>query len=264
MLFSSERVCREQMRKTKTSGLTMRRERRAASAAVLAAATGAATALTTASLVYLTAVRPRIKKWSATADEIGMPMPGDELSPHPRIVSTRAVTIDAPGEEVWPWLVQIGCNRAGWYSYDFLDNGGKPSAERIIPELQNLQQGDEIAMTPAGDMKVPVAHIEPGRSLTLGGTMDPRSRTSADINDPDLQAYFNWVMTYELEEVDPGTTRLVARNRADWNSGWVNNLIYGMLLEFGNFLMEQKMLRGIKARAERAHASNYAVAGQQA
>jgi hypothetical protein len=153
---------------------------------------------------------------------------------------------------VWQWLAQIGCQRAGWYSYDFIDNGGKPSADRIMPELQHLEVGDEIPMTPGGGMKLPVAGIEPGRSLTLGGTMNPRTRTSADINDPALREYFNWVMTYQLDEVDEHTTRFVARNRAAWNSSPLNNLAYGVFLEFGNFLMEQKMLRGIKERAERA------------
>ena len=92
----------------------------------------------------------RYRRWhlrgGATDDELAMALPGDDMVQRPHFNFTRAITIQARPEEIWPWLVQIGYDRAGWYSYDLLDNLGRPSAEQILPELQRLQVGDWISM----------------------------------------------------------------------------------------------------------------------
>ena len=82
--------------------------------------------------------RPWALRWGSTDEEIARAMPGDELLTDPSFNATRAVTINATPEEIWPWLVQIGYRRAGFYSYDRLDNDGVPSADRILPEYQGL------------------------------------------------------------------------------------------------------------------------------
>jgi hypothetical protein len=99
---------------------------------------------------YFLWIRPWHLHWGAGEEEIVRSLPGDETVKRPGFVATRAVTINASPENIWPWLVQVGCKRAGWYSYDWIDNLGKPSAEQIIAELQNLQPGDTIPMSPNG------------------------------------------------------------------------------------------------------------------
>src|ERR1700693_2913735 len=88
---------------------------------------------------YLRFIRPWQLRWGATDEEVACAMPGDDVVQSPTFNATRAVTIQARPEEIWPWLVQIGCKRAGWYSYDWIDNLGIPSANRIVPELQHLE-----------------------------------------------------------------------------------------------------------------------------
>jgi hypothetical protein len=90
-------------------------------------------------------------------------MPGDEIVKRPTFNATRTVTIQAQPEQIWPWLVQIGHKRAGWYSYDWVDNLGRPSAEHIIPNLQNLKVGDLIPISPDGKMGFWVKALEPNQ-----------------------------------------------------------------------------------------------------
>ena len=130
-------------------------------------------------LVYSWVVRPWHLEWGATLDEVRTSMPGDELVPHPTLCATRAMTIDAPPERVWPWLVQMGAyTRGGWYSYDWADNGGEPSADRIVPELQGLAVGD-VMLTSRSEGFV-VREIDPGHALVLvidrTGRESPASR----------------------------------------------------------------------------------------
>src|SRR6266542_2770905 len=101
-------------------------------------------------LLYFTFLRPWQLRWGATDDEIKRSLPGDDIVRGPSFNATRAVTIHAPAEDVYPWIVQIGLNRAGWYSYDLLDNLARKSAETILPEYQDLHIGDLIPMSPDG------------------------------------------------------------------------------------------------------------------
>ena len=142
---------------------------------------------------YRLLVQPWQHRWGATDEEVRRPMPGDDLIPD-AASTTRAITIAAPPEQVWPWLVQLGYGRAGWYSYDWIDNDGQPSADRIIPELQQLQVGDQILMLP--EMGPRVREVEPNRFIVAG----------------DQDAGVWCLALYPA----PGGCRLVSRWRVSW------------------------------------------------
>jgi hypothetical protein len=190
------------------------------------------------------------RKWGATEEEARSSLPGDELAPHPRSGITCAVTIQAPVEQVWPWLVQLGCQRAGWYSYDLLDNGGAPSTDRILADHQHLAVGDKVLLTPDGRLGLPVVTVEPEKTLVLGGTLDTRTGRGVSPGDPLPEAYYTGVNAFVLERAGDRATRLIFRQRLDWSSGWANTLMYRVFLEPISFVMGRKMLRGIKRRAE--------------
>jgi len=157
-------------------------------------------------------------------------LPGDELVRRPTFNATRAITIAAPPEEIWPWLVQIGLTRAGWYSYDILDNLGRPSARHVIPELQDLAVGDIVPMSPDGKQGMRVHSLDPPRSMIWG---TPGDTTWA------------WQLDANLD----GSTRLVTRVRSRYR--WLSpSIAFSALLEFGDIWMMRKMLLNLRDRAE--------------
>jgi hypothetical protein len=173
-------------------------------------------------------------RWGATAAEVAGSMPGDELVLHAPFRATRAITIDAPPQAVWPWLVQVGALRAGWYSNDLLDNLGHPSATTIVAELQHLEIGQWVPMSPSGipsDRNAFVVH-------------------SFEVNEWLLWTKPDSTWAWRLTPMYRGT-RLVTRVHAvyDWRRPLVAALGV-VLMEFGDFAMQRRMLRGIKARAE--------------
>jgi hypothetical protein len=194
--------------------------------------------------IYVFAIRRWHLNMGSTKDEAQRPLPGDELVPEPTFQWNQAVTINAPAAEIWPWLVQIGNQRAGWYSWDGLHrllgvagsvDDPRGSANRIIPELQDLKVGDVIRMMPE-DMGAPgyeVVSIEPERALVT------------HIND---QNGASWV--WVLEPVDEESTRLIVRFRQKWGAGLGNTLMFGIADELGSLVMQPKTLSGIKKRAE--------------
>jgi hypothetical protein len=137
-------------------------------------AAGAALAGGVVLLGYVSLVRPKILRWGATDQEAAERLPGDEVVAQPRYQTTHAVTIHAPAGQVWPWLVQLGQGRGGLYSYDWLENLfglGFRSADRILPELQQLQVGDQVWLAPR-DSGMPlwyqVLDFQPPQALVLG------------------------------------------------------------------------------------------------
>lgn len=120
--------------------------------------------------------RPRMLRWGATTEEVNERLPGDDHTPHPRVQGTRAITIDAPPERVWPWLMQMGIGRAGFYTHDWVERllfharyvDGRHSATRIHPELPPLKVGDSVPMG-AGAF-APVSEVEPYRHLVAQET----------------------------------------------------------------------------------------------
>ena len=142
-------------------GLRNMGEQRPGACLLRLAAVGAAPA------VYAVWVRPQLLAWGATHEEASGAYPGDELISDPAHCSTMATTLPAPPERVWPWLVQMGYDRAGWYSWDKLDHGGKPSADRIVPQWQNLHEGQRLNSMAHGRDQMTVAVLEPGRTMVL-------------------------------------------------------------------------------------------------
>jgi hypothetical protein len=193
---------------------------------------------------------PWYRQWGATAEETERRLPGDGLALHPRSEITCAITVQAPPVQVWPWLVQLGCQRAGWYSYDLLDNGGQPSADRILPEHQQLAVGDEILLTPKGPLAMPVVALEPEKALVLGGTLNTRTGKGVPPGDPLPEAYYTGINAFVLEPAGAGATRLIFRQRLDWSPALANTLMYRVFLEPVSFVMGRKMLKGIKRRAK--------------
>lgn len=172
-------------------------------------------------------VRPWLRKWGATADERARQLPGDPDT-KPIFTTTRAVTIHARADEVWRWLVQIGQDRGGFYSYDWLENlaGCKlQSAEEIREEWQDRKAGEDLLMLPGQGTRL--VEVDPPRALVIE----------------------NWG-AYVIEAIDATSCRLLARSRADRN---LMGTAYMLAIELPHAIMERKMMLGIKQRAERSH-----------
>ncbi|HEY3316271.1 MAG TPA: hypothetical protein VGL40_13465 [Bacillota bacterium] len=199
---------------------------------------------------YIVVIRPWHLRWGATPEEVGRALPGDERVPEPVAQYTHAITIAAPAAEVWPWLVQIGCNRGGWYSYDWLDNGGRPSARQVIPEFQHLEVGQMIPAAPSNAAGFPVAAVEPGRWFILGGLLDPTTGKDLGGQRPTSGLYFNYTWLFYPESLSDGTTRMITRFRCDGRPRTFSLLATRVLLEPISFIMERKMLLNLQERIE--------------
>ncbi len=185
--------------------------------------------------LYWVPVRRWMSRWGTTAADLARVMAGDVLLANPTYSGTMAVTVDAAPEHIWPWLVQIGYQRGGLYSYDWLDRLfgylDRPSATRILPEFQHLAVGD---MIPLGRGRSwPVAVVEPERALVL----DMRNMGG-----------FDWVWQFGLYPVDERRTRLVSRSCVRTRTVWARLATYA--IEPAGFLMTRRMLLGLKLRAE--------------
>ena len=191
-----------------------------------------------ASIVSSPFIRPWYSKWGATTAEAEMTLPGDEFVPQPNLVSTRAITIQAPASTIWSWLVQMGQGRGGLYTYERLENlvgCEMHNADRILPEHQHLEVGDKVRLVPEG--RGPffiVAAIEQRRAIILSGDDPPTT----------------WA--FILEPIDDHTTRLVIRWRQEYEPNFGNTLMWRVFTDPITFVMERKMLQGVKARAEAA------------
>ena len=198
----------------------------------------------------------RRERWGATDAEIHRSLPGDDLVPNSKGGYTHAVTIHVPAAEVWPWIVQLGQNKGGFYSYELLENIGGckiHNADDIVPEFQDTVVGDRVAMSPKGAPYI-VAAIEPGQAFVLQLRVDLQTQETVDDTQPLPDKYQDSSWVFFLEESAEGTTRLISRSRNDWNQSKTNTFFYGM---FGviSLAMDRKMLKGIKKRAEAGNKS---------
>lgn len=210
-----------------------------------------------AGAVYALLTRPWQLRRGATHAEIQRTLPGDDLVPDPKCGYTQAITIRASVSEVWPWLVQIGYKRAGWYSHDFLHRltgiagsvgDERGSAKRIIPELQDLKVGDVVEIAP--EMGYVVAGIEPERVLILHSSVDTGTWESVSNSEPLPEKYYISSWVWLLEEIDEKRTRLIVRVRSDYDPGPLSTLVMGIANEVGRLMMQPKTLRVLKQRAE--------------
>lgn len=192
------------------------------------------------------AVRPRMLCWGATPTEAGASMDGDQLITDPILTTTRAISIRAGADRVWPWLAQMGQGRGGFYSYEWLENLvglDIHNADRIITALQDLRPGDLIPFRRGRGVNV--VKVEPLHLLVLAGTLNPPKSDAVDT----APVGGTWV--FALNELGSQETRLVVRSRvAKFEPWWLSRLMM-LLLEPVHFVMERKMLQGIKQRAER-------------
>jgi hypothetical protein len=205
--------------------------------------------------VYALLIRPWHVKWGATDAEAAASLPGDSLVSQPKISATHAITVQGSAADVWPWLVQIGQGRAGFYSYEGVENLlglNIHNSDRILPEFQDLKVGDVVPLAPDG-AGVPVAYLEPNRSLVLGGRVDAQTKGPLALEDKSPGAYCEASWGFFLQPIDAHTTRLIERFRMDWDpETFANGLFYRGILEPGSFIMERRMLLGIKERVEAA------------
>jgi hypothetical protein len=192
-------------------------------------------AILTFAALYWFPIRRWMSRWGTTPSDLTRVMAGDGLLVNPTYSGTMAVVVNASPEQIWPWLVQIGYQRGGLYSYDWLDRLfgylDRPSATRILPEFQHLAAGDEIPLGRGPGW--PVAALEPNRALVL----DMRS-----LGD------FDWVWQFGLYAIDEKRTRLVSRSRVRTRTVWARLFTYA--IEPAGFLMTRRMLLGLKQRAE--------------
>ncbi len=201
-------------------------------------------------VLFAPLLRRGYRRWGATPEELAETLPGEEFAPQPISRIDLAVTIRARPEQVWPWFVQLGCQRAGWYSYDLLDNGGAASARRILPEYQHLAVGDTVLAVPSGAMGFPVARLEAERLLVLGGTTNTATGQPVAPGEALPERYFSGAQIFYLRPLERGRTRLIFRNLVAVNPGWLTRWMVCGLLEPISFVMGRKMLLTIKQRAE--------------
>jgi hypothetical protein len=189
-------------------------------------------------------LRPWYSRWGATREEEKIPMPGDDLVPAPILEATRGITIKASAEAIWPWLVQLGQGRAGFYSYQRLENlagCGIQNAAEILPKFQNIKNGDLVRLGPEGYPAFDVAEVEPEVALILRG----------DLPNPSGQPT-TWLWIFYLHPQKDCTTRLLLRTRLAYEPTFGNTLMWRAFTDPISFNMERKMLQGIKARVDAA------------
>lgn len=198
-------------------------------------------AVAVAGALYVAAGRRRQLRWGTVDGECAEPLPGDELIARPSLVATRAISVGAPAPQVWPWLAQIGQGRGGFYSYDGLENlvgCDIHSADDVVAAWQDIAVGDVVRLAPT--VALEVAAVEHGRSLVLRGGVP-----MADAAPP-----YDFTWAFVLRQQGDQATRLLVRERYAYTRWWAPLLVEPV--EVVSFMMHQKMLRGIRDRAQRA------------
>jgi hypothetical protein len=189
--------------------------------------------------LYWFPFRRWMNQWGASPSDLARVMAGDSLLPGPSYSGTTAIVVNATPEDIWPWLVQLGYQRGGLYSYDWLDRLfgylDRPSATSILSEFQHLAVGDHIPLGRGPSW--PVAIVEPNRALVL----DMRNMGGLD-----------WVWQFGLYPIDETRTQLVSRSCVRARAVWARLLTHA--IEPAGFVMTRRMLVGLKERAERLHA----------
>lgn len=202
-------------------------------------------------------LHPTLLRSHATAAERGEALPGDELLAAPDWVTDFAIDVAAPPAAVWPWLVQLGWGRAGWYTWYPLDNGGVASAAELVPALQTLAAGDVIPDGPraAEGFGVWRVHaLEPDRALVLRSRRDLLDGRELAAGEPDTRRAVDCSWVFALRELAPGRTRVRVRVRAHFlgaTSLAVVARAMRVLFGLGDNVMENSLLEGLRARAER-------------
>jgi hypothetical protein len=182
-------------------------------------------------------------RYGASDEEIKAGLPGDDLLPRADLCATRAITVEAPAAEVWPWIRQLGQGRGGFYSYDVLENligCDIHSADQIVERWQDLSVGDPVNLAP--EVALTVAQIVPGQALVLRAGVPTTAKLASPCD-------FTW--SFVLRAEGDGATRLVVRERYLYTRRWVAAVVEPV--EMLSFVMSRRMLRGIRDRVELEH-----------
>lgn len=193
------------------------------------------------SIIYWFVLRPWHIHWGAESSEVDAALPGDNIAPAPSTEVTRAITINAPASAIWPWLLQIGQEKAGLYSYEWLENligCDIHNFYHVEPAWQDTKVGDTVRMGPKGYPLFKVAEVIPNHALILQAA------------DPETEALAPASWAFILDEQPDGTTRLITRSRNQYEPTVLNFVIWRVFTEPVQFIMEQKMLRTIKTLVE--------------
>ncbi len=188
-------------------------------------------------LIYLFVLRPWHLHWGATKQEVVLKLHGDGIVHKPDFNGTRGITINSSPELIWRWIIQIGSKRAGWYSIDWIDNGGIESSDKILPEFQKIEVGQFIPFTP--DQK--------------NGLWVKEYKEYEYILWSDKENKASWL--WQINKSKDGKTRLLTRLRTKyiWKSIWI---IYYLIYDFGDIIMMSICMKGIKKRAEKEFQNN--------
>jgi hypothetical protein len=214
-------------------GMSSDKTQRTRAAAVAVAASGSVAQLAFSG-------RRHLLRWGATDEEIAATQPGDGLISDANVTATRAITIRRSPDVIWPWIAQIGQGRGGFYSYDFLENllgFDIHSADRVVPEWQRLEVGDEVRLAAKAGLNAAI--VEPGHALVLQGSLPIAQRPPFDST---------WA--FILDAQPDGTTRLLSRERYGYKRWWAPFVVEPT--QAISFVMSRKMLLGIRERAERS------------
>jgi len=212
--------------------------------------------------VYGFGVRPTLVRWGATDEEVQRPYPGAEIIAGGTRGTTMAITINAQPSAVWPWLAQMGVDRAIWYTWDYWRPWGRRSAERIHPEWQEIQIGHRMPSVPDGSVWWEVAALEPERFLGLRMSVDLRGRRFDPGTPP--RFYSDSLWAFLLEELPGGRTRLVVSGYWAFRPRWLQGIVGFLLVEPSTWIMQTRQFTGLKRRAEREAQRIGALAGSGA
>lgn len=189
-------------------------------------------------LLYFLVFRQWQLTWGARPHELAMAFPGDDIVDSPSFNATRGITVNSPPKNIYPWIVQMGLGRAGWYSYDLLDNLGRKSKEEILPELQHVQPGDLIPMSPDGKQGLYVKEFEKDKWMLWHDQIGDSS--------------WAWMILPDGSD----RSRLLTRVRMKYQ--WLSpSILFSLIVEFFDFPMMRKCMLGIKSRAESITNPNY-------
>ena len=199
--------------------------------------------------IFLKPIRDR---WGMTKDQLARKFPGDHIIPEPRSEFTHGIDIGAPADFVWPWVVQMGKDKGGFYSYELLENImglGIYNADQILDEFQHAQVGDLIPFGP--DSAYPLAVYEPGSAMVIENCDNLNRKTSYDPEQGHPENFLHLSWLWFVESIDGERSRFISRNRLNFKSSLKNRITIGLLAEPIVFAMDRKMCLGIKKRAER-------------
>lgn len=204
-----------------------------------------------AGLIYHTALRDWCISWGTTQSEAYGPLPGDDLFPTYASQATHAITIHASPQEIWPWLMQIGQDRSGFYSYTFLENAfgcSMPKVEHLVPQWKLRTPGETVWFCDPerfnGEGKMIPAIVDPSRTFAMVTTKDWQSLKAGKLA-------HEGIWTFTLAPIDASKTRLIARLRGGTPPTLGARMVGRLFWEPAHFVMEQKMLRTIRDLAER-------------